>query len=129
MELMKKLLALATSCILCASASAACYTVLAKDGKAIYQSDTTPVNLSYPLHETVPVRFGEGATMVFSIETRSSDCVPIGVRKESDVARGDNVMSTVFANVRSLDRPPANSVSPAKTIQPNSLPGNAPLGR
>ena len=30
---MKKLLALATSCVLCASASAACYTVLGKDGK------------------------------------------------------------------------------------------------
>lgn len=126
---MKKMLALATGCVLCASASAACYTVLGKDGKTLYQSDTTPVNLSYPLHETVPARFGEGATMVFSIETLSSDCIPVGGRKESEVARGDNVMSTIFANVRTFERPSANSAVPAKTIPPTSLPGYSSTGR
>lgn len=98
------LLALTIACAVSASASAACFTVLSKDGKTLHQSDTTPVDLSLPLHETVPARFGPGASMVFSMDTLATDCIPVGARSEVQAQRGDDVMSTVFANVRPLQR-------------------------
>lgn len=45
-----------------ASASAACYTVFQAD-QTVYQSTVSPVDLSRPLSETVPQRFGSGASM------------------------------------------------------------------
>lgn len=119
------LLALAIACAVSASASAACFTVLGKDGKTIYQSDTTPVDLSLPLHETVPARFGPGTSMVFSMDTLASDCVPVGRKTDAPVARGDDVMSTIFANVRPLQRlnPDTDSAVPAMTY-PNPTPSS-----
>ena len=107
------LLALTIACAVSASASAACFTVLSKDGKTIHQSDTTPVDLSLPLHETVPARFGPGASMVFSMDTLATDCIPVGAKSEVQAQRGDDVMSTVFANVRLLRRPSADGAVPA----------------
>ena len=98
------LLVLTIACAVSASASAACFTVLGKDGKTIHQSSTTPVDLSMPLHETVPARFGPGTSMVFSMDTLATDCIPVGVKSEGQAKRGDDVMSTVFANVRPLQR-------------------------
>ena len=46
------------------SASAACYTVY-MDEKVIYQSSIEPVDLSFPFSQTLPAKFGEGATMVY----------------------------------------------------------------
>lgn len=115
------LLALTIACSVSASASAACFTVLSKDGKTLHQSDTTPVDLSLPLHETVPARFGPGASMVFSMDTLATDCIPVGARSEVQAQRGDDVMSTVFANVRPLRRPSADSAVPAM-----SFPGPGP---
>ena len=46
------------------SADAACYTVY-KDEKVIYQSSIAPVDLSFPFSQTIPTKFGNGATMVF----------------------------------------------------------------
>ncbi len=45
-----------------ASAAAACYTVFQAD-QTIYQSTVSPVDLSRPLSDTVPQRFGSGASM------------------------------------------------------------------
>ena len=52
---------------LCASqvAFATCYSVYAGDRLA-YQSIVAPVDLSKPLHETLPARFGPRAALVFS---------------------------------------------------------------
>lgn len=116
-----KMLVLAATCTICATASAACFTVLNKDGQTIHQSDSTPVDLSLPLHETVPARFGPGASMVFSMDSLASDCIPVGVKKDVEATRGDNVMSTVFANVRTLERPARDSAVPATTY-PNPTP-------
>ena len=117
------LLALTIACAVCANASAACFTVLGKDGQTIFQSDTTPVDLSMPLHETVPARFGPGASMVFSMDTLATDCIPVGVKSEAQAKRGDDVMSTVFANVPPLRRAQkdADTAVPAK-----SFPGPGP---
>jgi len=116
-----KMLVLAATCTICATASAACFTVLNKDGQTIHQSASTPVDLSLPLHETVPARFGPGASMVFSMDSLASDCIPVGVKKDVEATRGDNVMSTIFANVRTLERPAGDSAVPATTY-PNPTP-------
>ena len=49
-----------------ASAQAlACFTVFDRDNRLVYQSERPPVDMSRPLHETVPQRFGAGAHMIF----------------------------------------------------------------
>lgn len=59
-----------------ASAQAGCYTVFSPKGDVLSQTSTPPVNMSYPLHETVPQRFGAGAHMMFGLQER--DCGPLG---------------------------------------------------
>ena len=122
------LLVLTIACAVSASASAACFTVLGKDGQTIFQSDTTPVDLSMPLHETVPSRFGPGTSMVFSMDTLATDCIPVGTRSEVQAKRGDDVMSTVFANVPPLRRfqKDSDTAVPAKTF---SGPGPEPSAK
>lgn len=48
-----------------AGAQAACYTVMDAKGNILSQTSTPPVDMSRPLSETVPQRWGEGARMVF----------------------------------------------------------------
>lgn len=59
-----------------ASAQAGCYTVFSPKGEVLSQTSTPPVDMSYPLHQTVPQRFGVGAHMMFGLEER--DCGPLG---------------------------------------------------
>ena len=53
-----------TLLVLSAPAHATCYTVYSGP-TLVYQSTRAPVDLSYPLHETLPKRFGAGASMIF----------------------------------------------------------------
>ena len=48
------------------AAQATCYKVYRGDGTLILESSTTPVNLSQPLGDTVPQKFGGGAFMTMS---------------------------------------------------------------
>ncbi|HEY0824321.1 MAG TPA: hypothetical protein VGD76_11080 [Ramlibacter sp.] len=54
--------------LLCAGsmAHATCYSVYKADGTLILESSNTPVNLTLPLGDTVPEKFGAGATMTVS---------------------------------------------------------------
>jgi hypothetical protein len=52
------------------NAMAACYTVYDRANHVVYNSQTPPVDMSRPLHETVPVTF-PGGSMVFN---DSMDC-------------------------------------------------------
>lgn len=47
-------------------AQATCYSVYKSDGTLIHQTSTPPVNLSLPLSDTVPEKYGAGATMQLS---------------------------------------------------------------
>lgn len=47
------------------AASAACYRVYGPAQQVVYRSTQPPVDLSHPLHQTVPV-LAPGATLVFS---------------------------------------------------------------
>ncbi|MBV8248928.1 MAG: hypothetical protein JO200_10815 [Comamonas sp.] len=56
-----------SACALAQAASAACYFVYAPSNELIYRSNRSPVDLSLPLHMTVP-RLSPGATMYFSLD-------------------------------------------------------------
>ncbi|RGE44074.1 hypothetical protein DZC30_13590 [Comamonas testosteroni] len=56
-----------SACALAQAASAACYFVYAPNNELIYRSNRSPVDLSLPLHMTVP-KLSPGATMFFSLD-------------------------------------------------------------
>ena len=69
----------ALAAVLCGAslgASATCYTVYGPGNAVIYRADRPPVDMRYPLHETVPKRFGAGATMMFTLANDA--CLGIG---------------------------------------------------
>jgi hypothetical protein len=47
-------------------AHATCYTVYRADGALIQEGSATPVNMTLPIGDTVPEKFGPGATMTVS---------------------------------------------------------------
>lgn len=53
-------------------AFAACYVVYGPSEQVLYRASEPPVNLSYPLHQTVPV-LAPGATLVFSSDNQGCD--------------------------------------------------------
>lgn len=61
------LLAVVATLGLASGASAGCFTVLDAGGKVLSQTSTAPVDMSHQLHEVVPARYGQGATMVFGV--------------------------------------------------------------
>ena len=69
-------------CSLLGSASmqaAACYTVYDPSDRVVYHESVPPVDMSRPLHETLPARF-PGGHMIFDTET---DCAHIIVTATS----------------------------------------------
>lgn len=52
--------------LVCGMAQATCYTVYKANGAVLQRSSTSPVNLSEQIGDTVPAKFGSGATMVVS---------------------------------------------------------------
>ena len=71
---MKKTATFVATLLLAAGAQAACYTVMGPKGNITAQTSTPPVDMSYQLHQTVPYRYGQGATMVFGIA--DANCGP-----------------------------------------------------
>lgn len=67
---MKLKLALLCAIGLASVNAMACYTVYDRDNHVVYNAQTPPVDMSRPIHETVPVRF-PGGTMIFGSGT---DC-------------------------------------------------------
>ena len=68
-------LKLALSCtltLLASQAMAMCYTVYDRDNRVVYQAQTAPVDMSQPLHETMPKRF-PGGHLVFE---NTASCPP-----------------------------------------------------
>jgi hypothetical protein len=57
---------LAAASFFAISAQATCYGVYRADGTLLQETATTPVDLSHPLGDTVPEKFGPGASMIIS---------------------------------------------------------------
>ena len=92
-------------------ADAACYTVFIKS-EAVYRSTVRPVDLSLPLSETVPARFGPGATMVVSADENGCsevEALPQASVNSSSGTRDDTRRSTA-AQVK-LEAPPPIDLS------------------
>lgn len=51
---------------------AACYIVYGADKQIVYRSQIPPVDMSRPLHETVP-RIAPGGTLVFSLDSNGCE--------------------------------------------------------
>jgi hypothetical protein len=81
-----------------APAFAACYTVYDSANRVVYQSDKAPVDMSLPLHETVPKRF-PGGQLVFDVD---GSCPVI-----SPVAQGDGGPITRTSSPLLTDQPTA----------------------
>lgn len=64
---MKKIITLLAVCLFNTGAWASCYTVFGPKGEVLSESTNSPVDMSLPLHQTVPERFGPGAVLVFGI--------------------------------------------------------------
>ena len=69
-----KLSAVLLATLFAGGAQAACYTVMGPKGQILSQSATPPVDMSYQLHQTVPYKYGRGASMVFGIA--DNNCGP-----------------------------------------------------
>lgn len=57
---------LAAATLVTGMAQATCYSIYKADGTLIQESSTPPVNLSLQIGDTVPEKFGPGATMTVS---------------------------------------------------------------
>jgi hypothetical protein len=70
---------------LISSQALACYSVYDRTGKLVYNAVTAPVDMRYPIHETLPEVF-PGGHMVFSITDK--DCPEANLKRnqEGDVA-------------------------------------------
>jgi hypothetical protein len=56
------------------AASAACYYIYAADSELIYRSYEAPVDLSFPLHQTLS-SVAPGGKMVFTLDTQGCEVV------------------------------------------------------
>lgn len=54
----------------------ACYTVHDRSGRVVYNEETPPVDMSRPIHETLPSRF-PGGHMVFDTQADCDAIVPM----------------------------------------------------
>lgn len=96
----------------------ACYTVYDSTSRVLYQSDRPPVDMSLPLHETLPKRF-PGGQLVFDL---SAECPVV-----SSVAMGDGGPVTGTSSPLLTNEPtarrmgaPSGSVAGATVIRPVS---------
>ncbi len=71
---MKKSTLFIGALMLAAGAQAACYTVMGPKGQILSETSTPPVDMSYQLHQTVPYKYGPGATLVFGLA--DANCGP-----------------------------------------------------
>jgi hypothetical protein len=79
----------------------ACYTVYDRNGGVVYNEETPPVDMSRPIHETLPARF-PGAHMVFDEQAACDSIVPLSRLAE---ARGGSPLLTDRRTAEALHVP------------------------
>ena len=124
----KHLLILITALLAAAGAQASCYTVLGPKGNILSQSPNPPVNMAYPLHETLTNKYGPGARMVFGIA--EADC---GKRVETwgndgtvkKTAASPGAKKTVKGHRAARHKAPAKPQQPAQAAPAQAEPAQA----
>lgn len=143
---MKLKLALLCTLGLASFNAMACYTVYDRSNQVVYNAQTPPVDMSRPLHETLPVAF-PGGHMVFGA---GSDCpregasrvsvTPVSPSKPSPLltdrrtAAALNLQHTILpSGVALVNNPPAQGVGmtvlatlPAPVVAPATQAQRAP---
>lgn len=99
-----------------ASAKAACYTIY-KGESAIFSSSVSPVDMSLPFSQTVPAKFGEGATMVYQenfincpeLEITNAVSVPAALKVGANAMKSGAIKELTISpsSVRIEDRYPS----------------------
>ena len=121
----------------------ACYTVYDRSDRVVYQSQTPPVDMSRPLHQTVPARF-PGGHMIFDTAAQcqviSSVAMGTGGRTLSSVspllteprtARDLGLPHTVLARGVALVQQRNLTLAPGLTVLPargSAIPSTAVMG-
>jgi len=91
---------LAAAC--CAATPAlACFTVYDRHNNVLYNAQVPPVDMSRPLHETLPQKFPDGH-LVFGDATNCPIVQPAGQLRASPSAPGRSPLLTDVATARSL---------------------------
>jgi hypothetical protein len=75
--------------------AAACFTVYDRTNRIVYQGDEAPVDMSRPIHETLPARY-PGGQLVFDNQT---ECASIDVRSRA-LAYSDRTSSPLLTDAR-----------------------------
>jgi hypothetical protein len=112
--------------------AAACYTVYDRSDRVVYQSERPPVDMSRPLHETLPARF-PGGHMIFEAGGEcaviSSLATGMGGRNlsttsplltDESTARAMRLPHTQLAGGIALVQPRDASMAPGITVVPSS---------
>jgi hypothetical protein len=108
-------LCMAVSAVVASPAYASCFTIYDRHDKMVFQSPETPVDMSYQLHQTVPERFGAGASMVFTL---SDDfCQVVGLDKPSPTGP-NSAYSGYFGASDSASGAPASAGGRGRTTNP-----------
>lgn len=82
------LVAAAAAVLALPAAQANCYRVFDAGNVQLYSSQDSPVDLSRPLSQTVPARFGGGSALVFSPD--GNDCPVMDLRTAGPAPVLDN---------------------------------------
>lgn len=140
MKLAKPLLLCALLAGASLQANAACYTVYDQSNRVMYSGERPPVDMSLPIHETLPARF-PGGHMIFDTAT---DCPSIAASRlapvrggtplltDASTARAMNVPHVQLAGGIALVRPENAVMRPGVTVMPATAlalatPAEAPL--
>jgi hypothetical protein len=112
----------------------ACYTVYDRSNRVLYQGEQPPVDMSLPIHQTVPARF-PGGHMVFDTTT---DCSTVASARLAPVPGGTPLLTnertaqamgvpyTMMAGGVALVPPRAAAMRPGLTVVPSSTFAAAP---
>ncbi|MDB5871575.1 MAG: hypothetical protein JWQ07_1017 [Ramlibacter sp.] len=120
-------------CSLLATASmqamSACYTVYDRSNRVVYNGDQPPVDMSRPIHETVPMRF-PGGHMIFDTNTECPAIVALTpapvlggtpLLTNERTAQAMNLPHTTLAGGIALVRSRDAVIAPGVTIVPATV--------
>ena len=100
----KRLALIAAGLLLARGALAMCFEVYSGD-RLVYRATRSPVDLSRPLHDTVPAQFGRGAALMFF--PIDAGCLNYDARVSAPVLSNEDVgskFSAAAAPARNLDQ-------------------------
>jgi hypothetical protein len=86
----KRMILIAAGLLLARGALAMCFEIHSGE-RLVYRSTQPPVDMSRPLHETVPAMFGGGSTLMFFPE--ADGCTSLDSRQSAPVLTNEDVGS------------------------------------